>query len=87
MKKERWTESELIALPSGEHDYFERKSGDVLNDSGFREKLAKAVSAFANSGGGHLIIGVKDDGTVDGVPDVRGELPRANGVSNLFRIS
>jgi len=72
MKKERWTESELLALPSGEHDYFERKSGDVLNDSGFREKLAKAVSAFANSGGGHLIIGVKDNGTVDGIPEVRG---------------
>jgi hypothetical protein len=70
-KKERWTESEVIALPAGEHDYFERKSGALLQDSGFRGKLAKAVSAFANSGGGSLVIGVRDDGTIDGVPKTR----------------
>jgi hypothetical protein len=68
MKKERWTESEVVSLPSGEHDYFERKSGAFLKDAEFREKLAKAVSAFANSGGGHLVIGVQDP--IDGVPKI-----------------
>jgi hypothetical protein len=28
------------------------------------------VSAFANSGGGHLVIGIKDNGTLDGVPKI-----------------
>lgn len=70
MKKERWTESEIVSLPSGEHDYFERKSGVFLKDAEFREKLAKAISAFANSGGGHLIIGVQDNGSIDGVAKI-----------------
>lgn len=69
-KKERWTESEIVSLPSGEHDYFERKSGAFLKDVEFREKLAKAISAFANSGGGHLIIGVQDNGSIDGVAKI-----------------
>jgi hypothetical protein len=71
-KKERWLESEIVALPEGEHDYFERKGGQFLTHSGYREDLCKAVSAFANSGGGHLIIGVADDGTLEGVDPSRG---------------
>lgn len=67
MMKERWTEDEVCALPPGEHDYFERKSGAILSNSDLELKLAKALSAFANSGGGHLILGVKNDGTFDGV--------------------
>ena len=66
-KKERWSEEEILSLPSGELDYFDRKSGDIINDPDFLKKLAKALSAFANSGGGHLILGIKNDGTVDGV--------------------
>lgn len=75
MKKERWTEVELLTLPAGEHDYFERKGGDLLSDSGHREKIAQALSAFANSGGGHLIIGVKNDLTIDGIPEMLGRTP------------
>ena len=70
MKRERWTESEVLSLPAGEHDFFERKSGAFLTSSDFERKLAKAISAFSNSGGGYLIIGVKDDGSVDGVPRI-----------------
>jgi predicted HTH transcriptional regulator len=73
VKRERWTEHNLEALPAGEHDYFERKSGSLFDDT---QKLlgavAKAVSAFANSGGGHLLLGVCDDGSPDGVPPTRG---------------
>lgn len=69
-KKERWSEEEILSLPSGELDYFDRKSGVIISDPEFLKKLAKALSAFANSGGGHLILGVKNDGMVDGVPKV-----------------
>jgi hypothetical protein len=54
MKKERWTEDEIASLPARELDYFDRKSGAIIRDTDFLQKLAKALSAFANSGGGHL---------------------------------
>src|SRR5262245_39228840 len=67
-KRDHWTEEEVLALPKGEHDAFDRKGGQLLSDPNFEEKLGKALSAFANSGGGHLLLGVQDDGTFDGVP-------------------
>jgi hypothetical protein len=70
VKKQRWTEAEIAALPDGEHDYFDRKSGRMLSDPNFEKDLAKALCAFANSGGGHFILGVEDDGTFDGVPPI-----------------
>jgi len=68
-KRDRWTEDDARNLPSEEPDAFERKSGKLF-DSGqdlFLNALAKALSAFANSGGGSIIIGVRDDGTFDGL--------------------
>jgi hypothetical protein len=60
-------------LPSGEHDFFDRKSGDLLSDiKKFEADVGKALSAFANSGGGHLLLGVRDDGLFDGMPEKRG---------------
>jgi hypothetical protein len=73
-KREQWTEEQVKDLPSGEHDYFERKSGLLFNDAADRnnlfDTLGKAGSAFANSGGGHLVLGVTDAGAFDGVPRV-----------------
>ena len=68
-KRENWTEDAVKELPLGEHDYFERKSGQLFeqNKGSFLDSLAKAVSAFANSGGGYILIGVADDGTLDGI--------------------
>ncbi len=74
-KKERWTEADLLALPVGEQDYFDRKSGSILSDKDFRKDFSKALSAFANSGGGHLIIGMRDDGSFDGVDPLHGRTP------------
>jgi hypothetical protein len=68
LKSGIWSESELLNLPHGENDSFDRKSGSILSVQDFRTALAKQLSAFANSGGGHLFIGVRDDGTLDGVP-------------------
>src|SRR5579863_5130650 len=69
--KQRWTEADAAALPGGEHDFFERKSGAMMDDSDFRKNLGKALSAFANSGGGHLLLGVRDDGAFDGVNPIK----------------
>ena len=68
-KRERWTEAEVLAFPAGEHDYFDRKAAAFVDS---REAMAKAVSAFANSGGGHILIGVRDDGTIEGISRTRG---------------
>jgi hypothetical protein len=74
LKRDRWTELDVVELPAGEHDYFERKSGDLFNKTDdLLGKLAKTVSALANSGGGHVILGVADDGTPDGVPPTYGK--------------
>jgi hypothetical protein len=76
IKRERWTEADVLVLPTGEHDFFDRKSGSLMGTVDFRKDMAKAISAFANSGGGHLLLGVKDDGTFDGVPPVaKGRMP------------
>jgi hypothetical protein len=72
MIKNDWTLGEIAALPAGEHDFFDRKSGRLISDSQFRQDLGKAFSGIANSGGGHILLGVADDGTVDGVPKLRG---------------
>lgn len=70
LKKTSWTEADVINLPTGEHDYFERKAGALIEGdrNNLLDDLAKAASAFANSGGGHLVIGVRNDGSFDGVP-------------------
>jgi hypothetical protein len=70
IRHDRWTEEEVLSLPPGEQDFFDRKSGAIVAKNTFDDDLAKALSAFANSGGGHLILGVRDDGVIDGVPDV-----------------
>jgi len=70
--KERWTEEDVRALPVGEPDNFERKGGDILLDDGFETKLAKALSALSNSGGGSVFLGVRDDRTFDGLEPRRG---------------
>lgn len=73
LKRLRWTEADILALPAGEHDIFERKGGELFNDRGdFLATLGKALSAFANSGGGHLILGVGDTGVIDGLPQYEG---------------
>ena len=68
-KRERWTEEDILSLPKGEQDFFERKSWAIITKDSFDNDLAKALCAFANSGGGHLIIGVTDEGVIDGVPE------------------
>lgn len=75
IKHDRWTESEVSSLPSGEQNYLERKSGALLDDKDFEKDIAKTISALANSGGGYLILGQADDCSFDGVPEMKGRTP------------
>jgi hypothetical protein len=69
---ENWTEDDVLALPAGENDSFERKGSRSLDlkQQGVKEdevlnELAKQLSAFSNAGGGQIIYGVADDGKVE----------------------
>lgn len=76
MKRDRWTEADIIGLPEGEHDGFERKSGRLLGDpENFLNAFSKVLSAFANSGGGSLVLGVENDGVISGIEPLRGRTP------------
>lgn len=62
-----WDTQDLVALPMGEHDWLEIKGRAGLdltlskaNVDHVRNILSKAVSAFANSGGGVLVFGLVD---------------------------
>lgn len=67
-----WTEDDILSLPPDENDTFERKGSELLDltlsqvkDGVVRDELAKQLSAFANMGGGQIIYGVTNAGTVD----------------------
>jgi hypothetical protein len=69
--KQRWTEADLEALGPDELDFQEYKGAAWFYDRGtitadFHVRLSKQVSAFANGAGGHIIIGLDDQGQVDG---------------------
>ena len=52
--------SELVARGEDETQDFKL----TVNDA---RKIARTVSAFANNAGGHLLIGVKDNGAIAGI--------------------
>ena len=52
----------LSLISEGEHEHQDFKY--QISDA---RKIARSISAFANHSGGHLLIGVKDNGTIAGV--------------------
>ena len=61
-----WDEQDLINIPQFETDEYEYKSSLVKNEE-LKDKITIAASAFWNSGGGLLIIGIDDkNGKIDG---------------------
>jgi hypothetical protein len=69
-------EDVVSLIPAGtENERWECKSGMVVGESGFRAELAKQVSAFANSGGGNIVLGVKNDLTIDGCSTMQNRQP------------
>ena len=68
-----WDEQYVLSLPIGEFDWFEAKGRKALDltlpgvrESDVLETLAKAISAFANSGGGVLVYGLSNPSTAAG---------------------
>lgn len=62
-----WDETYILNLPTGEHDWVEFKGTNLLDftlpgvdENKVLDELSKQLSAFANSGGGTLVYGVKD---------------------------
>ncbi|MEO1289038.1 MAG: ATP-binding protein [Chloroflexota bacterium] len=76
---ETWTEDDLVIdIPSGETDEYEFKSSLIRDSQHYRSdlssKLTKTASAFWNTGGGILVVGVNDNGQVDGgIPSLMGK--------------
>ena len=67
-----WTEDDVLSLPADENDTFERKGVPLLDltlpqvrEDNVLNELAKQLSAFANTGGGRIIYGLTNAGTVD----------------------
>lgn len=52
----------MSLISEGEHEHQDFKY--QISDA---RKIARSISAFANHSGGHLLIGVKDNGTIAGV--------------------
>ena len=72
--RDGWTEADVLGLASEEPDKFDRKSGSLLagDKNAFYDALAKAASAFSNSGGGSLVLGAEDDGSFSGLDPLVG---------------
>src|SRR3954469_21036277 len=62
VKRDKWTEADVLALAAEEPDKFERKAGQLYTSGidKFQNTPAKTLSAFANSGGGSIILGAND---------------------------
>jgi len=66
-----WTEAMLLQLEPVEYDFQEFKRSLFLADvdrikPDFTTLLSKQLSAFANGAGGHLFLGIDDNGKIDG---------------------
>src|SRR5688572_23725116 len=62
-----WNEKDVLDLPLGEFDWFEAKGRRAIDltlpnvrERDILDTLSKAISAFANSGGGVLIYGLQN---------------------------
>lgn len=67
-----WSIEQVLNLPDAESDLFDRKSARAFERNDWRATFGKALSAFANSGGGHVFIGIEDDGRPTGCPPTGG---------------
>lgn len=75
---ESWTEEDLLEIPPTETDEYEYKSSLIRASQYYRSelssKLTKTASALWNTGGGILVVGVDDNGKVDGgIPAMMGK--------------
>ncbi|GAB3746002.1 AlbA family DNA-binding domain-containing protein [Spirosoma pomorum] len=78
---------DIDQLPIKENDYYEYKSSLTSWDK-IKEKLQKAASAFANTGGGYFVVGIDDkSGDVDGgISKIYGKRPIEDWVDNIMNL-
>ena len=70
-------------IPESETDEFEFKSSST-RDSELKKKLSAAASGFSNSGGGYFVVGLDDDGVIDGgVSDMVGRQSRDDWIDTV----
>ncbi len=85
------TEELLAALPPGNEDsLWELKSAEVLlpaKRGEFRRELGKQVSAFANSGGGYLVIGASNDRQIEPCEQIVGRQPMRDHLATMVEQS
>ncbi|MEO0562687.1 MAG: ATP-binding protein, partial [Chloroflexota bacterium] len=62
---ENWTEADLYDFTEGENDEYEFKSSKI-SEKDLMKEIQVAASAFWNSGGGVLMVGINDKGDIDG---------------------
>lgn len=87
MKRDKWTIDDLPSPATPEDDRFDRKQFSS-DEQELKASLAKALSAFANSGGGHIFLGISDDGALHGVPaKMKGRQSAKDWVENLVYAS
>lgn len=66
----------LINANPKEGQHLDYKSGLLTDESGGSIKIRRHVSGMSNAAGGILLIGVKDDGTIDGITLKGGRGPK-----------
>lgn len=71
MAGQRWTEAALSALGPDEYDFQEYKGSALVSQKGtingeLMTALSKQLSAFANGAGGRILLGLDDQGQIDG---------------------
>jgi hypothetical protein len=64
----KWTIKTIMDLPKEENDNIEFKSG-LIKPEVLSKRLSIAASAFSNATGGLLIVGVSDEGNIDGIEE------------------
>jgi hypothetical protein len=80
-----WTIDDINNLQKEEDDSLEFKSGHTETKE-LGNKISKAASAFSNTGGGLLIIGIDDRGNIDGISKTVGKQPIRDWIDKIIQI-
>jgi hypothetical protein len=84
-----WDDAYLLEVANGqvETEFFEKKGSALwtATDAKLKLKIAQAVCALSNSGGGFFVIGMeKDSGFDAGIEELRGRIPAKEWIEGLI---
>lgn len=63
---QKWEEADLLVFANRAEDDEHEYKGSLLKDDALADKISIAASAFWNTGGGLLIVGIDKNGVIDG---------------------